>query len=317
MKILLAGATGAVGRRLIPLLTAAGHEVAGLTRSPAKAGLLRRIGAAPIVEDALDPAAVMDVVRLLKPEIVIHQLTSIPKNLDMRNFDREFALTNRLRKESTDYLLAAARAAGARRFIAQSFAGWSYAREGGAVKTEEDPLDPSPPPEFRRTLEAIRYLESAVTGENALEGLILRYGFFYGPGTAIGEHGSMVNDVRKRRVPIVGGGTGVWSFIHIDDVARFTRAAITRGAPGVYNIVDDDPAPVSQWLPALAEALRARPPRRIPAWLARFMIGDAVTFMTEARGASNAKAKRTFGINLLWPSWRDGFRSGLADPSQA
>lgn len=314
MKIFLAGATGVVGRRLIPLLTAAGHEVAGLTRSPAKADLLRKMGAVPIVEDALDPAAVMDVVRLLKPEIVIHQLTSIPRTIDFRNFDREFTLTNRLRKEGTDYLLAAARAAGVRRFIAQSFAGWSYARDGEAVKTEEDPLDRNPPQKFRRTLEAIRYLESAVAGQTALEGLILRYGFFYGPQTAIGEHGSIVDDVRKRRVPIAGGGTGVWSFIHIDDVARFTLAAIERGAPGVYNIVDDDPAPVSQWLPALAEVLGAKPPRRIPAWLARFMMGDAVVVMTSARGASNAKAKRAFGLNLMWPSWRVGFRRGLSDP---
>jgi 2-alkyl-3-oxoalkanoate reductase len=315
MKILLAGATGAVGRRLIPLLTAAGHEVAGLTRSPAKADLLRKIGAAPIVEDALDPAAVMDVVRLLKPEIVIHQLTSIPRNIDLRNFDREFTLTNRLRKEGTDYLLAAARAAGVGRFIAQSFAGWPYARLGGPIKTEEDPLDPDPPTTFRRTLEAIRYLES-VTGETGLEGLVLRYGFFYGPGTAISERGSMVNDVRKRRVPVIGGGGGVWSFTHVDDAARFTRAAVERGAPGVYNIVDDDPAPVSQWLPALAEALGAKPPRRIPAWIARFVIGDAVVFMTEVRGASNAKAKQAFGLNLIWPSWRDGFKEGLGDLSR-
>ncbi|MGH6836176.1 MAG: NAD-dependent epimerase/dehydratase family protein [Methylocella sp.] len=317
MKILLAGATGAVGRRLVPLLRAAGHEIAGLTRSPAKVDLLRRIGATPIVADALDPAAVMSAVRQAKPEIVIHQLTSIPRNLYYRNFDREFALTNRLRTEGTDNLLAAARTAGVGRFIAQSFAGWSYAREGGAVKTEEDPLDPNPPPMFRRTLEAIRYLESAVTGQTALAGLVLRYGYFYGPGTAIDEHGSIVNDVRKRRTPIIGSGTGVWSFIHIDDVARFTRAAVERGAPGVYNIVDDDPTPVSQWLPALAEALGAKPPRRLPAWLARFMIGDAVVIMIDARGASNAKAKRTFGVNLIWPSWRDGFRTGLGDLSQA
>ncbi|MFZ0495676.1 MAG: NAD-dependent epimerase/dehydratase family protein [Methylocella sp.] len=220
-----------------------------------------------------------------------------------------------MRKEGTDYLLAAARAAGARRFVAQSFAGWPYAREGGPVKTEEDPLDPEPPAAFRRTLDAIRYLESAVTGETSLEGLVLRYGSFYGPGTAISEQGWMVNDVRKRRIPIIGGG-GVWSFIHVDDAARFTRAAVERGVPGVYNIVDDDPARVSQWLPALAEALGAKPPRRIPAWIARFVIGDGVVFMTDVRGASNAKAKQAFGVNLIWPSWRDGFRRGLGDPSR-
>ncbi|MGB6325039.1 MAG: NAD-dependent epimerase/dehydratase family protein [Methylocella sp.] len=314
MKIFVAGATGAVGRRLVLLLTAAGHEVAGLTRSPAKADLLRRIGATPVIADALDPSAVMDVVNREKPDVVVHELTSIER-VDPRNFDEGFSETNRLRKEGTDYLLAAARAAGAGRFVAQSFAGWPYAREGGPVKTEEDPLDPEPPAAFRRTLEAIRYLESAVTGETSLEGLVLRYGSFYGPGTAISEQGWMVNDVRKRRIPIIGGG-GVWSFIHVDDAARFTRAAVERGVPGVYNIVDDDPARVSQWLPALAEALGAKPPRRIPAWIARFVIGDGAVFMTDVRGASNAKAKQAFGVNLIWPSWRDGFRRGLGDPSR-
>jgi 2-alkyl-3-oxoalkanoate reductase len=315
MKIFVAGATGALGRRLVPLLRAAGHEVAGLTRSPAKVGLLRSMSATPAVADALDPFAMRNVVQGEKPEVVVHELTSI-KKVDLRNFDQGFAATNRLRTEGTDNLLAAGRAAGVRRFIAQSFAGWSFAREGGPVKTEEDPLDPNPPASFRRTLEAIRYLEFAVTGETRLEGLVLRYGSFYGPGTAISEQGWMVNDIRKRRVPVIGGGTGVWSFIHIDDAARFTFAAITRGAPGIHNIVDDDPAPVSEWLPALAETLGAKPPRRIPAWIARLMIGDAVVFMTDVRGASNAKAKRAFGVNLIWPSWRDGFKGGLGDPSQ-
>jgi nucleoside-diphosphate-sugar epimerase len=266
------------------------------------------------VADALDASAVTNVVRQGEPEVVVHELTSI-KSLDLRNFDRGFADTNRLRTEGTDYLLTAARAAGARRFIAQSFAGWPYAREGGPAKTEEDPLDPNPPPTIRRTLEAIRYLGSTVTGERALEGMVLRYGSLYGPGTAISEHGWMVTDIRRRRTPIIGGGTGVWSFIHIDDAARFTLAAITRGLPGIYNIVDDDPAPVSEWLPALAEALGAKPPLRIPAWIARFIIGDAVMFMTDVRGASNVKAKQAFGLNLLWPSWRDGFKKGLGDAS--
>ena len=316
MKIFVAGATGAVGRPLVPLLTAAGHEVAGLTRSPAKADVLRRIGATPVIADALDPAAVMDVVQREKPEVVVHELTSI-KPFDMRNFGQGLTETNRLRTLGTDNLLAAARGAGVRRFIAQSFAGWPYARAGGPIKTEEDPLDSEPPAAFRRTLGAIRYLESAVTCETGLEGLVLRYGAFYGPGTAIGHDGWMVNDIRKRRVPVIGGGDGVWSFTHVDDAARFTRVAIERGAPGVYNIVDDDPAHVSQWLPALAEALGAKPPRRIPAWVARFMIGDAVMFMTNVRGASNTKAKRAFGLNLIWPSWRDGFKRGLGDPSRA
>jgi 2-alkyl-3-oxoalkanoate reductase len=316
MKIFVAGATGALGRRLVPLLRAAGHEVTGLTRSTAEADLLRRIGATPAVADALDPSAMMAVVQRERPEVAVHELTSIRK-VDLRNFDQGFAATNRLRTEGTDNLLAAARRAGVRRFIAQSFAGWPYARAGGPVKTEEDPLDPIPPASFRRTLEAIRYLESAIIAETAVEGLILLYGTFYGPGTAISEQGWMVNDVRKRRIPIVGGGTGVWSFTHVDDAARFTRAAITRGAPGIYNIVDEDPARVSQWLPALAEAVGAKPPHRVPAWIARFVIGDAVVFMTDVRGASNAKAKHAFGLNLIWPSWRDGFKEGLRDPSSA
>jgi nucleoside-diphosphate-sugar epimerase len=310
MKIFVAGATGALGRRLIPLLISAGHKVAGMTRSPAKGSLLQSMGADPIVADALDPSAVMNAVRQQKPEVVVHELTSI-KKVDVRNFDQGFAATNRLRTEGTDNLLTAARAAGARRFIAQSFAGKPFAREGGPVKMEGDRLDPNPLPSYRRTAEAIRYLESAVTAQTALEGLILRYGSFYGPGTAIGEHGWIVNGIRKRRIPLIGCGSGVWSFIHIDDAARFTAAAVERGAPGIYNIVDDDPAPLSQWLPALAETLDAKPPRKIPAWIARVFIGDAVMFMTYARGASNAKAKEAFGLNLTWPSWRDGFRRGL------
>jgi 2-alkyl-3-oxoalkanoate reductase len=203
-----------------------------------------------------------------------------------------------------------------RRFVVQSFAGWPYARAGGQIKTEEDPLDPEPPPAFRRTLDAIRYLESAVSSQTTLEGLVLRYGSLYGPGTAISEQGWVVNDIRKRRIPVIGGGTGIWSFAHVDDAARFTRAAVERGTPGVYNIVDDDPARVSQWLPALAEALGAKPPLKVPAWIARFMIGDAVMFMTDVRGASNAKAKQAFGLNLIWPSWRDGFKRGLGDLSR-
>jgi nucleoside-diphosphate-sugar epimerase len=212
-------------------LTAAGHEVAGLTRSPAKADVLRRIGATPVIADALDPAAVMDVVQREKPEVVVHELTSI-KPFDMRKFDQGLTETNRLRTLGTDNLLAAARGAGVRRFIAQSFASWPYARAGGPIKTEEDPLDSEPPAAFRRTLEAIRYLESAVTRKTGLEGVVLRCGAFYGPGTAIGRDGWMVNDIRKRRVPVIGGGGGVWSFTHVDDAARFTRAAIERGAPG-------------------------------------------------------------------------------------
>lgn len=311
MKILVAGAAGVIGRQLLPLLKEAGHDVAGLTRSPAKADFLLSLGAKPIIANALDRPAMMRLFEQEKPEAVVHELTSI-KKFDLRNFDRGLAETNRLRTEGTDILLSAARAAGVRRFIAQSFAGWPYARAGGPVKTEEDPLDPDPPPTFRQTLEAIRHLEAAVTSE--IEGLVLRYGAFYGPGTAISNTGWMVNDIKKRRLPIIGGGGGIWSFVHIEDAARFTRAAIEQGAPGLYNAVDDDPAPVSQWLPFLAKSVGAKPPYRIPAWIARFMIGDAVIFMTEIRGASNKKAKQSFRLSLKWPSWRDGFRRGLGGP---
>ena len=255
MKVFVAGASGVIGRRLVPLLVRAGHSVVAMTRSAAKADAIRTAGAVPAVADALDQAAVMAVVLSAEPEVVVHQLTAIPPRFNMRRFDREFALTNRLRTEGTDHLLAAARAVGARRFVAQSFAGWPYARVGGPVKTEEDPLDLHPAAAFHRALEAIRHLEATVLKTVGLEGLVLRYGAFYGPGTSLGAGGSILDDVRRRRLPIVGRGTGVWSFIHIDDAAAATVAAIERGAPGVYNVVDDDPAPVSEWLPVLA-----RPP---------------------------------------------------------
>jgi nucleoside-diphosphate-sugar epimerase len=314
MKVFVAGAGGAVGRRLIPLLVRAGHSVVGMTRSPVKTAALHAAGAQPVVGDALDKTVVMDAVRRAAPDVVVHQLTAIPPAASFRAFDRDFALTNRLRTEGTDHLLAAARAAGARRLVAQSFAGWPYARQGGMVKTEEDPLDASPPASFRQTLEAIRRLEAAVSGANGLQAIVLRYGLFYGPGTGIGEGGPLLELVRRRRVPIVGKGTGVWSFVHVDDVATATVAAIERGAPGIYNIVDDEPAPVSEWLPALATAVGAKPPRRIPVWLGRLVIGEGgVSMMTRVRGASNAKARRELHWQPRWPSWRDGFRNGLAD----
>jgi nucleoside-diphosphate-sugar epimerase len=313
MRVFLAGATGAIGRRLIQVLVRADHSVVGMTRSPENADAIRAAGAEPVVADALNENAVMAAVRQAEPEVVVHQLTAIPPNTNPRKFDREFELTNRLRTEGTDHLLAAARAAGARRFVAQSFAGWPHAREGGLVKTEEDPLDPSPPKAMRRTLEAIRYLEGAVVGAEELEGLVLRYGSFYGPGTSLGEGGVHWEMIRRRRFPIVGRGTGVWSFIHIDDAATATLAAIERGAPGVYNIVDDEPAPVAEWLPALAAAVGAKPPRHVPTWLARLAVGEpGVVLMTEIRGASNAKAKRELDWQPAYVSWRDGFRRGLA-----
>jgi nucleoside-diphosphate-sugar epimerase len=312
MRVFVAGATGALGRRLIPLLVRSGHSVAAMTRSPAKTDALRAAGAEPFVADALDASAVMTAVKQAAPEVVVHELTAIPATLNVRKWDTEFAATNRLRTEGTDNLLAAARAAGARRFVAQSYAGWSSARAGGPVKTEEDPLDPNPPSALRTTLDAIRYLENAVCSAAGIEGVVLRYGGFYGPGTSIGEGSAMLEQIRKRQIPIVGGGTGVWSFLHIDDAAQATAVAIEHGAPGIYNIVDDDPAPVSEWLPALARAVGAKPPRHLPVWLARFAIGEhGVVLMTQVRGISNQKAKRELGWQPFWKSWREGFQHGL------
>ena len=316
MRLFLAGATGALGKRLVPLLVANGHAVTGTTRWPEKAERLRAAGAEPVVVDVLDESAVVKAVTRAEPEVVVHEATAL-SSLDLRKFDEAFALTNRLRTEGTDHLLAAARAAGARRFVAQSFAGWPYAREGGPAKSEDEPLDPNPPEAMRRTLDAIRYLESTVVEAHGIEGLALRYGGFYGPETSIAEGGEHWKAVQRRRVPIVGSGAGVWSFVHIDDAAAATMAALERGRPGVYNIVDDDPAPVSEWLPALAAAIGAKPPRRLPAWVGRLAAGEAgVVMMTEIRGASNAKAKRELSWTLQHPSWREGFRT-LARRSRA
>ena len=314
MRIFLAGATGAVGRRLVPVLVKAGHAVVGMTRSTGKTAWLRAAGAEPVVVDALDAGSVMAAVRKAAPDVVVHELTAIPATLDFRKIEQQFALTNRLRIEGTDHLLAAALAAGARRFVAQSFAGWPYARTGGPVKTKEDPLDTNPPAALQQTMEAIRHLEKRVVGISGIEGVVLRYGGFYGPGNTLGEGGAMLDQVRQRRVPVVREGGGVWSFIHIDDAALATLAAIERGAPGIYNIVDDAPAAVSTWLPALAAILGAKPPRHVPAWLARFLIGEqGIMFMTKSRGASNAKAKRDLEWQPMWPSWRQGFARGLGD----
>lgn len=314
MKVFVAGATGALGRQLIPQLVANGHEVVGMTRSEAKRELVRDLGARPVVADALDPEAVGRVVSEAEPEAIVHQLTALSGSLEPRHFARDFAATNRLRTEGTDNLLSAGRAAGTRRFVAQSFAGWPFARTGGSVKTEEDPLDPDPPAAFRATLEAIRYLERAVAGAAWCDGLVLRYGGFYGPGTgfSINPPGDQVEMIRKRKFPQVGDGSGIWSFIHIEDAAAATVAAVERGPGGVYNVVDDDPAPVSEWLPAAAQAVGAKRPIRIPRWLGRLAAGEAVTIMmTEVRGASNHKAKRELDWRPRYPSWRQGFAEGL------
>jgi nucleoside-diphosphate-sugar epimerase len=313
MKIFVAGATGALGRNLVTQLVAGGHEVVGMTRTPAKQDLVRSLGARPAVADALDPDAVARAVAEAEPEVIVHELTALG-SIDLRHLERSFAETNRLRTEGTDHLLAAGRAVGIRRFVAQSYAGWPYARTGGPVKDESDPLDPTPPGAFRTTLEAIRYLENAVTGAAWTEGVVLRYGGFYGPGTSLsmrpeGEH---VELIRKRKFPMVGSGAGVWSFIHIEDAAAATVAAVEHGERGIYNVVDDEPAPVSEWLPAAAGAVGAKPPRHVPRWIGRLAAGEAATvMMTESRGASNVKAKHELGWSLRYPSWRQGFASGL------
>jgi nucleoside-diphosphate-sugar epimerase len=308
MQVLVAGATGALGRQLVPRLVAAGHDVLGMTRSTARKRLLRQLGATPLVADALDPDAVGRAVAQAAPEVIVHQLTALSGSFDARHFDRTFALTNRLRTEGTAHLLAAARAAGTRRFVAQSYAGWPYERAGGPVKAEDAPLDPHPVAAMSETLAAIRELESAVLGADWLEGLVLRYGGFYGPGTSLApDGGEQTEQIRRRRVPVVGDGGGVWSFIHIADAADATVAAVERGGRGIYNIVDDDPAPVAEWLPAMADALGAARPRHLPRWLARPLAGEAATvMMTEVRGASNAKAKRELGWQPRHASWREG-----------
>lgn len=313
MKLFVAGATGAVGRRLVPLLVAQGHEVTGMTRSSSKAEQLRALGAQPVVADGLDEAAVRGAVERAEPEIVIHQMTALAGARSSRGFDREFALTNRLRTEGTDHLLAASRRVGVRRFVAQSYGNWNYERVGTEPKREEDPLDPDPPRNQRRSLAAIRYLEDAVLTAEGMEGLALRYGNLYGPGTGFATDGDLAELVRKRRLPIIGDGAGVWSFVHIDDAATAALAAAERGEGGVYNVVDDEPARVSVWLPEYARALGAKPPRLVPAWLGRIAAGDVgVSMMTRIRGASNVRAKRELGWEPQYRSWREGFRSGLA-----
>jgi 2-alkyl-3-oxoalkanoate reductase len=309
MRIFIAGATGAVGQPLVRRLAAEGHQVTGMTRTPRKAALLRDLGAEPVVADALDRDAVNAAVRAARPEVVVHQLTAIGA-MHPRNVDASFEATNKLRTEGTDNLIAAAREARARLFVAQSFAGWPYARVGGPVKAEDDPLDDDPPKGVRATIAAIRHLETAVTGATGLDGIVLRYGGFYGPGTGIARGGDMVENIAKGRFPVVGDGGGVWSLVHIEDAADATVAAIDRGEPGIYNIVDDEPAPVREFLPALAKAIGAKPPRHVPGFLGRLLLGPSgYAMMTKIRGASNAKAKRELGWVPRHASWRQGFQS--------
>jgi len=321
MRVFVAGATGAIGTQLLPQLATAGHDVIGMTHSPAKTDALRALGAQPVVADALDPDAVARAVAETEPEVIVHQLTALsgaPGLRDMRNPDRFAATTNRLRTDGTDYLLAAGRAVGIRRFVAQSIVAiGTSARSGGPVKTEDDSMDLDLPAKGRAAFDAIRYLEQAVTGIDWAEGIVLRYGGFYGPGTGISAdpEALLTNAIRRRRFPIIGDGGGIWSHVHIEDAASATVAAVDHGGPGIYNVVDDEPAPVREWLPFLAEQLGAKEPRRIPRFVARLVAGKAaVLMMTEVKGASNAKAKRELGWQPSWPTWRIGFAKGL-DPT--
>ncbi len=321
MKVFVAGATGALGRQLVPRLVSQGHEVVGMTRSPSKQDLVRSLGARPVVADALDPDAVAQAVASAEPEVIVHQLTALSGRMSMRDArhpDRFSGaiLTNRLRTEGTDHLLAAGRAVGARRFVAQSFGGFRFAPAGGPVQTEADPLGPDAHGVRQPGLDAILYLERAVTTIDWGEGLALRYGGFYGPGTGLSSDADavMARPIRQRRFPIVGDGGGVWSHVHVDDAAAATALAVERGRPGVYYVVDDEPATVREWLPVVASALDAKPPRRIPRWLGRLAAGEMATvMMTDVRGASNVKAKRELGWQLRYPSWRQGLAQGLAE----
>ncbi|HEY8468110.1 MAG TPA: NAD(P)-dependent oxidoreductase, partial [Longimicrobiales bacterium] len=307
MRVFVAGATGVIGRPLVRQLIDRGHNVSAMTRSPAKRDFLRRLGAEAVVADGLDAGAVGEAVARAEPDAIIHQMTALSGPPDLRRFDRWFAATNALRTRGTEHLLAAAQAAGVRRVIAQSFTGWTNAREGGWVKSEDDPLDPHPAKAQRESLAAIRFLERAVV-EAEPGGIVLRYGVFYGPGA----WEAMVELVCQRKFPIIGSGDGVWSWIHVEDAAAATVAALERGRRGIYNITDDEPARVAMWLPYLAEIVGAKRPLRVPAWLGRLLAGEAaVQWMTEGRGAANAKAKRELGWQPKWPSWREGFLHAL------
>lgn len=307
MRVFVAGATGVIGRVLVPRLVAAGHEVTGMTRSEQGAGALRAQGADAVVADAFDAARVEQAVTGAAPQVVVHQLTSIPQRMNPRKMDRDFAVNDRLREEGTRHLVVAARAAGARRMVAQSVA-FFYDPAGGGLKSEDDPLHLAAPAPLDRTVRALASLEAQVLGADGLEGVVLRYGFFYGPGTAYAADGSQAEQVRRRRLPVIGSGAGVFSFIHVEDAAMATVAAVAADAPGIYNIVDGEPAPWRDWLPFYADALGAGGPRHVPAFLARLAAGRvAVWFATEMVGASNAKARRELRWEPSWPSWRRGF----------
>ena len=319
MKILLVGASGAIGQALIPLLIEQQHEVVGAFRNPAHADRVKSLGATPLILDALNAQAVSKAFAEIKPQAVINQLTAIPPRIDLRHFDRDFALTNQLRTEGTRNLTTAAANAGVEKFIAQSFAGWPYAPKGITLKTEEDALDPAPPPQLKPTLDALETLEHTVLRESKFTGIILRYGPLYGPHTSIAlggngvPEGTTIEDIRNHKIPLIGQGTGVWSFLHIHDAATATVAALTQAQRGIYNIVDDDPALVSEWLPYLAECIGAKPPMHVPNAIARIVVGEhGIALMNDIRGVSNEKAKRELNWTPKWTSWRQGFREALS-----
>ena len=304
MRVFVTGATGALGRHLVPALVAEGYEVTATTRTPAKAAGLRAAGAAPVILDGLDRDAVIAGVLAASPDVIVHEMTALASMRSLRQPDKVFATTNALRTQGTDNLLAAAAQAGTRRVIAQSYVS-ANARTGNLVKTEDDPIDTDPVPGARLALAAIRHVEETVP-RVAPEGIVLRYGSFYGPGAS----DILLDTVRKRQWPIIGGGTGIWSFIEITDAAAATLAAVSHGAPGVYNVADSDPAPAAEWLPYLAGLLGAKPPLRVPAWLGRLLAGEfIVAQMTSARGSSNEKARKELGWEPRYPSWREGFRA--------
>lgn len=312
MRVFLVGAGGAIGQPLVAQLTEQGHDVVATTRNADKAARLRAMGADVVPLDVLDRDATIEAVAAAQPDVLVHQATALSGSFDIKHFDRFFAQTNRLRTTGTDNVLAAARTVGVKRVIAQSYAGWNLRRTGPMVTTEDDPLDGEPVASSVQSMTAIKHVEDVVPAAEGLTGIVLRYASFYGPGTSLGDGGEQVELVRKRRFPIVGGGTAMWSFTHIHDAAAATVAALEHGAAGVYNVCDDDPAPVSDWLPYLADAIGAKPPMRLPAWLARPMIGEfGLVMMTSQRGCSNAKAKRELGWTPKYASWRDGFRTGL------
>ncbi|HZC72832.1 MAG TPA: NAD(P)-dependent oxidoreductase [Jatrophihabitans sp.] len=313
MRIFVTGAAGAIGSRLVPQLVARGHDVVATTRSPNKANALRALGADPVILDGLDGAAVGEAVGRAAPDVIVHQMTALAGKPNLRKFDKWFATTNRLRTTGTQHLLAAAEAAGVGKLVAQSYTGWTNIREGSRVKSEDDPLDPHPAKWQAESMAAIKYLETAVPTA-PLEGIVLRYGNFYGPGAS----DSLVEMVRKRQFPIVGDGAGVWSWIHVDDAAAATVAAVERGTRGVYNVVDDDPAEVAVWLPYLADVIGAKRPMRVPVWLGKLAAGEVpVQWMTRGRGDSNEKAKRALDWHPAWATWRDGFRNALTEPADA